>query len=54
LAGIIDKTSSVAAYSKTVASEEITQQSAELKFSIYMNMAQIYINESKFDRGLDV
>jgi hypothetical protein len=48
LAGIIDKKSSVSAYTNKVASEAITNQANELKFSIYLNMSQIYIYEAKY------
>lgn len=43
LAGIIDKTSAVASYTNKVASGEVANQANELKFSVYSNMAQIYI-----------
>ena len=54
LAGIIDKTSSVSMYSKQLASESVATQTNEVKFSIYLNMSQIYIYEAKYDRGLDM
>ena len=52
LAGVIDKSSSVAMYSTKVASEEVASKVNNLKFSIFGNMTQIYINQQKYDRGL--
>lgn len=54
LAGIIDKTSAVASYTNKVASGEVTAKANELKFSIYSNMAQIYIFQQKYDKGLEM
>jgi hypothetical protein len=41
-------------YAKNVANSNIANQSNELKFSIYMNMAQIYIYQNKYEKGLDM
>lgn len=54
LAGIIDKTSAVASYTNKVASGEVTAKANELKFSIYSNMAQIYIFQQKYDKGIEM
>lgn len=49
--GLVDKDSPMAAYSGKTISEAASQQIKSLKFSLWMNMAQIYINQSKFDKG---
>lgn len=51
LAGIVDKDSAVAMYAKT-APQSISDSANSLKFSIWLNMSQIYIYQEKYDRGL--
>lgn len=46
----------MAAYSKPtdILDEETCQKVSELKFSVYMNMGQIYIYQNKFDKAKDM
>lgn len=54
LSGIIDKSSAFSMYSKKLANDDVSKQISEIKFSIYLNMSQIYIYEAKYDKGLEV
>ena len=54
LSGILDKSSPMAMYSKELVDDEIANKIKEVKFSIYMNMGQIYIYQEKFEKGIDM
>ena len=41
----------MAVYSKTIMDEAATQRVNEVKFSIYMNMSQIYLFQAKYDKA---
>ena len=44
----------MAMYSKELVDDEIANKIKEVKFSIYMNMGQIYIYQEKFEKGIDM
>ena len=54
MGGIIDQKSPVAMYSKQLAPQEIASQGKELKFTVQLNMAQIYISQGKPEKGIDM
>lgn len=54
LAGIITEGNPFTTMAKPLAPETIRQQAQDLKFSIFMNMAQIYILQDKHEKGLEV
>lgn len=54
LSGLIDKESPFATYSKTVLTDALTDKVNGLKFAIYMNMGQIYINQSKMEKANEI
>lgn len=39
-------------YSKELVDEETSKEINELKFSIFMNMGQIYILQAKYHKGI--
>lgn len=47
LGGVMTEASPFTTFAKPLAPEAIRQQAQELKFSIFMNMAQIYILQDK-------
>lgn len=43
----------MAMYSKEIVEEEQKIKIDELKFTIWMNMSQIYINQQKYEKSLE-
>jgi tetratricopeptide (TPR) repeat protein len=55
LAGLQEKGSAYYSYSKDLqVGEEQVKKMRDLKLSVYLNMAQIYLFESKYQKALDM
>lgn len=55
VSGIVDKESPMAMYAgKNLISEEDSDRIKEVKFSVWMNMSQVYVFQQKYDKGIEV